>query len=328
MARSVLSRRLASLSEETSWLRYVGWFVDGPAMLLFWGVCALLPPQFASRMGAAVLGFFGPRTHKHKHVLANLTVALRGATPAEIAVHAHAVWRGLGMVMSEYPHLARIGRTRMTVHIAPGAAAVFNSGKRAIFVTAHVGNWELGAPAITQSGARLAAIYSKQSNPLADWAIQRCRSVFACEYLPKENAMRAWLRMGSDGPSLALMVDQRVDGGELMAFFGIEGETVTTPARLAARNNVPLIPFRIIREGFARYSVQFEDPIARPQGSDAAAVMMRALLKRFEAWICERPDEWMCTKRRWPKHRAGLAQTGSAQSEHGQAGATDARDQP
>ena len=66
-------------------------------------------------------------------------------------------------------------------------AAVFSSGKRAIFVTAHVGNWELGAPAITQSGARLAAIYSKQSNPLADWAIQRCRSVFACEYLPKES---------------------------------------------------------------------------------------------------------------------------------------------
>ena len=113
MARSVLSRRLASLSEEASWLRYVGWFVDGPAMLLFWAVCALLSPAAASRMGAALLGFLGPRTHKHKHVLANLTVALRGATASEIAIHARAVWRGLGMVMAEYPHLGRIGRERI-----------------------------------------------------------------------------------------------------------------------------------------------------------------------------------------------------------------------
>lgn len=324
MARSVLSRRLASLSEETSWLRYVGWFVDGPALLLFWGVCALLPPPAASRLGAAVLGFFGPRTHKHKHVLANLTVALRGAAPTEIQLRARAVWRGLGMVMAEYPHLGRIGRTRMTVHIAPGAAAIFKAGQRAIFVTAHVGNWELGAPAITQSGARLAAIYSKQSNPLANWAIQRCRSVFPCDYLPKENAMRTWLRMGSDGPALALMVDQRVDGGELMMFFGSEGETVTTPARLAARNNVPLIPFRVIREGLARYSVQFEEPIPRPDGSAAAAAMMRALLNRFEAWIRERPDEWMCTKRRWPKQRGERAHPREVSA----AGAPSADDRP
>jgi lauroyl/myristoyl acyltransferase len=86
----------------------------------------------------------------------------------------------------------------MHIKMTPGAAAVFASGKRAIFVTAHVGNWEISAHALVASGARLAAIYSPLSNPLVDWAMRRYRGVFPCEYMPKDNAMRTWLRKGED----------------------------------------------------------------------------------------------------------------------------------
>ena len=301
MARSVLSRRLASISEEVSWLRYLGWFFDGPVILAFWGVCGLLPPAAASRLGAALVGFLGPRSHKQKHVLANLATALRDTPEQERRRIAKRIWRGLGMVMAEYPHMARIAHERMRIEMTPAAAAVFASGKRAIFVTAHVGNWEISAHALMSSGARLAAIYSPLSNPLVDWAMRRYRGVFPCEYMPKDNAMRTWLRKGEDGPSLALMVDQRGEGGDMLPFFGEPCETVTTPARLAARYGVPLVPFRVTREGDARYTVRFEDPVPRPAEGDAALGMMAALTARFEAWIVERPHEWMCTKRRWPK---------------------------
>lgn len=327
MARSVLSRRLASISEEVSWLRYLGWFFDGPIILAFWGLCGLLSPPAASRLGAALVGFLGPRSHKQKHVLANLATALRDTPEPERRRIAKRIWRGLGMVMAEYPHMKRIAYERMRIDMDPEAAAVFASGRRAIFVTAHVGNWEISAHALVSSGARLSAIYSPVSNPLVDWAMRRYRGVFPCEYMPKENAMRTWLRKGERGPSLALMVDQRGEGGDMLPFFGEVCETVTTPARLAARYDVPLVPFRVVREGDASYRVHFEAPVPKPAEGDAALAMMQGLTARFEAWIVERPYEWMCTKRRWPKHR-GAPPPVPASASAGTAAAPDATGGP
>lgn len=304
MARSVLSRRLADSSEEATWLRYVGWAVDGPVMLLFWWLCARLSPARASRLGARLLGALGPRTHKHRHVLANLAFALPERSAAEHERIARQIWRGLGMVGAEYPHMGRIAADRLVVEVDPTTRAAVAQRRRAIFVTAHVGNWEISASAIAGLVGPFDAIYSPLSNPLIDRAMARYRAVFPCNYLPKDNAMRTWVRKGDAGPALALMVDQRGDGGETLPFFGVPCETVTTPARLAARYRVPLIPFRVLREGDARYRIHFEAPLSLPAEGDAAAGLTAALTARFEAWIRERPEEWMCTKRRWPKHVA------------------------
>ena len=308
MARSILSKRLAALAEEFSPLRYLSWTLEGGVMLLFWGVCRCLPVALAARFGAFVVGTAGPKLHKHRQVVANLTVVLRGETAAEVERKARQMWRNFGMVLAEYPHLRQIVRERLEIEVAAGARTVFESGLRAIFVTGHLANWEVGAAGIIGRGARLAAIYSPQSNPAADWAVHRFRGVFGAGYLPKDNAMRAWLKEGEAGRSLGLVVDQRVDGGSMLPFFGVPAETVTTPARLAARLGCPLVPFRTVRTGIARYRVCFEAPIAvpaAPAGRELA--MTEALLRRVEAWIRERPDEWLCSKRRWPKRRVVAA---------------------
>lgn len=312
MARLILSKRIAALAEDISPLRHLSWVLEGGIMLLFWGLCAVLPVAIASRFGGALVGAAGPRLHKHRHMIANLTVALRGRTPAEVEQIARAAWRNFGMVLAEYPHLRRIARDRLEYDVAPGARAVFAAEQRAIFVTAHLANWELGAAGIVHCGGRIAAIYSPQSNPAADWAMFRFRSAIGGEYLPKENAMRAWLREGQRGRSLGLVVDQRVDGGALLPFFGVAGETITTPARLATRLNCPLLPFRVLRIGVARYRVCFEAPVTAAEAQDVATTdtsvnaelaLTNALLRRVEGWISERPGEWLCTKRRWPKQR-------------------------
>ena len=308
MARSILSKRLAALAEDFSPLRFLSWTIEGSVMLLFWGLCRCLPVTLAARFGALVIGAAGPHLHKHRQVVTNLTIAMRGAPVAEIESTARAMWRNFGMVLAEYPHLRRIARDRFELEVAPGARAVFATGKRMILVTAHMANWEVGAAGISAAGARLAAIYSPQSNPVADWAVHHFRSVFGATYLPKDNAMRAWLKEGETGRSLGLIVDQRVDGGSMLPFFGVAAETVTTPARLAARLGCPLVPFRTVRIGLSRYRVCFEDPVAMPAevvGRELA--MTEAVLRRVEAWIQERPAEWLCSKRRWPKQRNGHA---------------------
>jgi KDO2-lipid IV(A) lauroyltransferase len=104
-----------------------------------------------------------------------------------------------------------------------------------------------------------------------------------------------------------LIVDQRVDSGEPVPFFGRDMLTSITPAQLALRFDCDLIPIQTQRLKSARFRVIIHDAV-RPDDETAdkhskALQMTRKINALFESWIRERPQEWMCTKRRWPKDR-------------------------
>jgi lauroyl/myristoyl acyltransferase len=40
--------------------------------------------------------------------------------------------------------------------------------------------------------------------------------------------------------------------------------------------------------------------------------MTQRVNARFEQWIRERPEQWQCTKRRWPRERASEPSAASA----------------
>ncbi len=53
----------------------------------------------------------------------------------------------------------------------------------------------------------------------------------------------------------------------------------------------------------ARFRLTLEPPIEpRSVGEprDVARDTMQRLYALFETWIAERPDQWLCVKRRWP----------------------------
>ena len=113
------------------------------------------------------------------------------------------------------------------------------------------------------------------------------------------------MRELGNGRSVGLLVDQRVDSGEPVPFFGLEMNTSTTPARLALRYHCDLIPIRIQRLGNARFRATFEPPIT-PTGEftdehEKILDMTRQLNELFETWIRDQPQDWLCSKRRWPK---------------------------
>jgi KDO2-lipid IV(A) lauroyltransferase len=65
-----------------------------------------------------------------------------------------------------------------------------------------------------------------------------------------------------------------------------------------------MVPVRAKRLGPARFELEFHEPIAVDPDADpkrAALAAMTRFNAVLEDWIRERPDEWMCAKRRWPK---------------------------
>ena len=63
--------------------------------------------------------------------------------------------------------------------------------------------------------------------------------------------------------------------------------------------------------GATRFRLTVHEPVrpdpALASDKDRAMQMMRDLNRLFEQWIRERPEQWLCIKRAWPKTRRAAA---------------------
>ncbi len=274
-----------------------------PAALM-WAAARTLPPAAASRLGRALLATVGPLLGKQRQVLRNLRLVLPKADKAELKRLSRGVWGNLGAVLFEYPHVARIVDRRVEVRMPPTVRALFEAGRPMVFVTGHLANWELLPDYINRHSPGLVVVYSPDDNPLLERMIQDLRARPGCEYVGKEVALRRLTGRFLHGRAVGLLPDVRVDSAPPLPLFGIDTPTTLSPARLAARLSYPMVPVRAKRLGPARFEIEFEEPIeadAGLTGKPAAMDVMRQFNRRLEAWISERPGEWLCTKRRWPK---------------------------
>ncbi len=312
MQSSVLSNRYAPRRQAglvPRALQGLVWLTEAVALALLWRVTGLLPTDWASAAGRNLMRALGPRLRRTRRIRKNMALAFPEKNEQEIDRLVRDVWGNFGQVLAEYPHLMAICRggskSRVDVVTRWDVETWRGAGKPTIFVSAHLGHPELAGSSIVTLGIPLTVVYSPQKNPLIDRMVQRRRRVLGCEFVTKEAAIRALLRDLESGRSIGLFTDQRVDEGELLPFFGRDALTTVSPARFALKFDCDLVPVRVERVGDARYRVTFHEPV-RPDEQESdnqekALSMMRQVNRLFESWIRERPQQWYCTKRRWPK---------------------------
>jgi len=278
---------------------------------LMWAVARLLPPAAASQTGATLIGWLGPRLRKHRHICRNLRMVQPDATPEALERTAREVWRNLGSVLFEYPHLAKILAETRAVTLPKSVRQLFEDGAPMMFVTGHLANWELLANYVARQSKGLVVVYNPDENPYLEHLIQRLRRSSGCEYVGKQDALRRITHRYLQGRSVGLLLDVRVDSGAMVPLFGRPAPTTISPFRMAQRLNYPVVPVRAKRAGPARFEIEFCEPLSAPPvtagvtSPKTAAIHMAEQFNRLlETWISERPGEWLCTKRRWPKESA------------------------
>jgi Kdo2-lipid IVA lauroyltransferase/acyltransferase len=295
--------------------RRLAWPFEALALAVFWQICAVLPPDRASALGRGLLRVLGPWLTWHRQLRSNLAVALADASPARTEKLAREAWGNFGATLAEYPHLSSIARRKFREHVdlvlSPEVEARCRSGLPSIFATAHLGNWELAAAAAMSTGVPLSAVYSRQTNPLIDWMVQRYRRALGCGFVSNDAGARPLLAELAAGRSLGLLADLRVDNGEPVPFFGQAARTTLVPARLALKFGCPLVPMRVERLGGTRFRVTAHAPLRpedeRVDAAQQARSMMRQFNELLESWIREQPAGWQCLKRRWNKDRVRRA---------------------
>jgi KDO2-lipid IV(A) lauroyltransferase len=274
---------------------------------LFFAAMRALPMDLASALGGALGRALGPRLGISRRARDNLHAAFPDLPPAEVERIVRGMWDNLGRVVAEYPHLPRLrvfvpgGRiaTRGVEHLDRAIAA----GRSVILFGGHIGNWEIAALAAGQHGIDVAQIYRAANNPLVDAMIARFRGR-ASEFIPKGTvASRRALAALRRGAHLTLLVDQKLNDGIAVPFFGREAMTAPALALMALHFGCAVLPARVERLAGARFRLTIEPPLPLPDTGDRAAdvmALMTAVNRTLERWIRERPEQWFWLHSRWP----------------------------
>ncbi len=309
MARLLLGNRFRRVAARFPVIQHTLWLLEAGFFGLLLLVARLLPADAATAIGKRLLMWIGPRQAKHRKVQENLRLAFPEKSPEDIDAIARAVWGNVGALMAEYAHLEDICRRgpgeRVETVVQGDIEAFSGAGKAGIFVTAHLANWELCAPAVRRYTPSVTAIYTPLQNPWLDRMLANRRQALGCHLIKRDESMRRLISELHEGRSIGMVIDQRVDSGTPIPMFGIDKMTTLVPARLALRHGYELIPIRTERLEGARFRITFYPPV-RPDDPDVPEVeqavqMMTKLNSLFEQWIRERPWDWFCSKRRFPK---------------------------
>lgn len=288
---------------------------DALAPLAVRGLLGLLAPlPWQTRLAAA--GWLGrtalARSRRlSARIAANLAHVMPETTEAERARIAREVGDCFGRTALELFAARAFERAQpWNPPAGPGLAAVeaaIAERRGAIVISGHFGGWEAWRAWLKARGAPGAAVYRPLKNPRLD-ALYRDSIAHTTggPVLPKGRmAVRTLMRHLTRGGFVALLVDQYDRGAPALDFLGRPAPTTLTPAELALKLGLPLIPaFAPRTPDGARIDIWFDAPI--PPSS--AREMMQAFNHSLAAQVRARPGQYYWLHRRWEKDLPGFAE--------------------
>lgn len=285
----------------------IAWRLEALGYDLVTGLARLFPIDMVSDFGSFLFKHLGPMTSTHRVAETNLRIAFPQADDTEISRLLDAQWQGLGRWVVEFPILDKIiaDPTRVTLVNGERLTEIAKTGQSVVFISGHFSSMEIMPAAIIHAGITCQITYRATNNPHVDARIRKSRFRYGVRlFAPKGgDGARELIRALARGESVALMNDQKFNGGVAAPLFGIMAHTAPGPSSFALRFNIPLQPMSVQRTHKARFRVVVHDPISLANTGDRNAdieVGVRQVNAFIEARVRDRPEEWFWVHKRWP----------------------------
>ena len=267
-----------------------------------------IPFNVASTVGSFVGRKIGKYSKADKVARRNLIKAFPEKTQQEIDKIIIGMWDNLGRVAFEWPQLDLIDITkndsRVEIIGQQHLIDAYKTGKSSITFLLYMSNWEVAAVSIFQSGVKISSIYRSASNPLIDKLIIKFRLKFNNELIPKgRKGAREILKVLNKNRMLALFVDQKLNEGTAVKFFGRDAMTPRAAAELSLRLKCPLLPIKQERVNDNHFKITVLPPVELPDTGnkkDDVMILLNQMNGMIEEWVRERPEQWFWVHNRWP----------------------------
>jgi len=182
--------------------------------------------------------------------------------------------------------------------------------KGVLFLTGHLGAWELSAFAHSLYGYPLNVVMRPLDNPYLDRLARHYRTMHGNKAVDKDFA-RGLIAAMRDEETVGVLMDTNMieSQGLFVDFFGHQACTATGVARLALKTDAAVVPgFTVWDPGLQKYRLRFDPAVKLIRSKDREADVVantQLFTKILEDYIRRYPDQWLWVHRRWKTSPAG-----------------------
>ena len=285
-------------------MKYFNYFFQFIFVILFFCLFRILGLNFSSKIGGKLFEKIGPLFRSKKLIHANIRRALPHISQENLNEFVKLMWNNYGRIFAEYIFIKDFRNGKYSSNIKIEGQDILEKIKQTeqqvIFVSGHLGNFELMAMHLEKTGIKLSAIYRPLNNIFLNPLMEKIRKKYICKHQIKKGigGMKKLMSLKKENFSTALMIDQRGSEGIFSNFFDQRALTTTIPAQLIKKFKIPVVPSHIQRNNGPNFKITIQKPIIFSEENSIQNITDK-LNYVLENLIKIKPEQWIWSHNRW-----------------------------
>jgi KDO2-lipid IV(A) lauroyltransferase len=295
-------------------------WLEFAAVWLILKMLSALPRRVARGFAAIVTRLlFSLQPRLQKTAAFNLRLAFPDWTDAQRKEVTRKMVRNLGWMAAEFVRFPRLSRENIEKVVILEGHENFLEGQRrgkgVLYLTGHIGAWELSSFAHALYGYPLHYMARPLDNKRLDALVNQYRCSSGNKPIYKNESARVMLKILKDSGTIGILADQNTmpSEGVFVDFFGTTACTTTGLARVALHTGAAVVPgYAYWDETIQKYRLRFEPPVELIRTGDTEHDVFentQRFAKVIEGIIRKHPAQWVWVHKRWktrPKGEPGL----------------------
>jgi Kdo2-lipid IVA lauroyltransferase/acyltransferase len=270
-----------------------------------------IPPRPVARGLAAamarILYVLMPKLRKTAEV--NLRIAFPEWSDAQRAAVIRGMVRNLGWMAAEFARFPKYSKENIEQIVVLDGHENFLEGQRrgkgVLYLTGHIGAWELSSFAHACYGFPLHYMARPVDNKRLDELVNGYRCLAGNLPIFKNESARVMLKILKEAGTIGILADQNTMPEEAVFadFFGKAASTTTGIARLALHTDAAVVPgYAVWDASIRKYRLRFEPSVELIRTGDAERDILentQRFTKVIEGIIRMYPEQWVWVHGRW-----------------------------
>jgi KDO2-lipid IV(A) lauroyltransferase len=217
--------------------------------------------------------------------------------------------RNLGWMAAEFARFPKYSKENIERLVVIDGHENFLEGQRrgkgVLYLTGHIGAWELSSFAHALYGFPLHYMARRIDNQRIDALVNGYRCLSGNRPIFKNESARVMLRVLKEAGTVGILADQNTMPEEavFVDFFGKPASTTTGIARVALHTGAAVVPgYAIWDEPSQTYRLRFEPPVELIRTGDTERDVLentQKFTKVIEGIVRKYPEQWVWVHGRW-----------------------------